>query len=180
MEVPPDLQVDKVVAMRRIQATPNKTLRKAQLLLLQGKHAAAEDALISQHLHWAIVDLNLRQFKWQRALTFAEQADDDRIVQLTLWHRSVAVRCQPEIDLPLTCLHDGGAGADWLSGCVHCRARHLQLLGRDPLQAGKDDEHLPRYEQLFREKGIPKHQDVAHLARELEQEQEISIGNAGG
>lgn len=83
------IQVDKVVYLRHIQAIPNHHGRRAELLLLQGKHAAAEDALVSNRLVWAAIDLNLRLFNWERALAIAEQSDDPLHVQNVLWHRYV-------------------------------------------------------------------------------------------
>lgn len=81
------IQVDKVVYLRNVQAIPNHHGRRAELLLLQGKHAAAEDALVSNRLIWAAIDLNLRLFNWERALAIAEQSDDPLHVQNVLWHR---------------------------------------------------------------------------------------------
>jgi hypothetical protein len=54
---------------------------------MQGKHAAAEEMLIGQHLHWAVIELNLRQFKWERALLLAEQANDERLTKAVLGYR---------------------------------------------------------------------------------------------
>ena len=81
------LQVDKVVYLRNIQAIPNHHGRRAELLLLQGKHAAAEEALVSNQLVWAAVALNLRLFHWESALAIAEQSEDPLYVQSVLWHR---------------------------------------------------------------------------------------------
>eukprot|EP00892_Ulva_mutabilis_P006133 jgi/Ulvmu1/3892/UM018_0113.1 len=81
-------QVDKVVYLRNVQAIPNHHVRRAELLLLQGKHAAAEEALVSNRLVWAAIDLNMRLFSWERALAIAEQSDDPLHAQSVLWHRA--------------------------------------------------------------------------------------------
>jgi hypothetical protein len=81
------VQVDKVVAVRQLLAIPNKEARRAELLLMQGKHAAAEETLVGQHLYWAVIELNLKLFRWERALGFAEQAQDERHLKAVLGHR---------------------------------------------------------------------------------------------
>lgn len=76
-----------MVYLRNVQAIPNHHGRRAELLLLQGKHAAAEDALLSNRLVWAAIDLNLRLYNWERALSIAEQSEEALHVQNVLWHR---------------------------------------------------------------------------------------------
>jgi hypothetical protein len=42
-----------------------------------------------------------------------------------------------------------------------CRAEHLQALGRDPLQGGRDHEGLDAFARLFQERGVPAASQVA-------------------
>jgi intraflagellar transport protein 80 len=82
-----DVQVDTVAYLKNMDAIPNHHVKRAELLLLQGKHTAAEEILISNRLIWAAVDLNVRLFNWDRALGIAEQSDDPMHVQAVLWLR---------------------------------------------------------------------------------------------
>jgi intraflagellar transport protein 80 len=79
--------VDKVAFLKGLQAIPSPNVRRAQLLLFQGKHTLAEEVLLSNRLFWCAVELNIRLFKWERALGIAEQAEDERLVDAVLWYR---------------------------------------------------------------------------------------------
>jgi hypothetical protein len=43
----------------------------------------------------------------------------------------------------------------------------LQLLHRDPLCGGKDDEYLAKFAQLFQDRGVPQQDEVMKLVNEL-------------
>ena len=69
--------------------------------MLQGKHSAAEEVLVSNRLIWAAVDLNVRLFNWDRALGIAEQSDDPMHVQGVLWLRYDDAYCpEPVLQWP--------------------------------------------------------------------------------
>lgn len=121
------------------------------MLLLQGKHAAAEEALVSNRLVWAAIDLNLRLFNWERALAIAEQSDDPLHVQSVLWHR---YGWHQDMHACLQCCQASRAFA-----CA-CRARHLRLLNKDPLKRGKNDECLDKFARLFNEQGVPPEKNI--------------------
>jgi hypothetical protein len=89
--------MDKVTYLRELQAIPSPNARRAELLVFEGKTAAAEEVLLSNRMLWAAAELNLRLFNWERALAVAEQSGDDRMVSAVLWHR-----CAPSVQLAAT------------------------------------------------------------------------------
>jgi hypothetical protein len=106
--------VDKVLYLRDLQAMPSAAARRGQLLLFQGRHAMAEEALLSARLAWAAVELNLGLFNWQRALALAQQAGEARLVDAVLWHRCAAC--------PVVVTHRSLALAAMRRTC--CKRRH--------------------------------------------------------
>ena len=70
-------------------------------LVLQGKHSAAEEVLVSSRLIWAAVDLNVRLFNWDRALGIAEQSGDPMHVQGVLWLRCDHECCPRVLSTPV-------------------------------------------------------------------------------
>jgi hypothetical protein len=92
------MQIDKVLYLRGMREIPNQDARRAELLLLQGKHVAAEEVLMSKRLLWAAIDLNIRLFSWERALAIAEQSDDPLHVQGVLWCRWDSGGCAKQFD----------------------------------------------------------------------------------
>lgn len=87
VEVTKSMQVDKVAYLRELQALPSAAARRAQLLLMQGRPALAEEALLSARHVWGAVELSVRQFAWPRALALAQQAGDARMLEAVLWFR---------------------------------------------------------------------------------------------
>ena len=80
-------QVDKLEHISRIAAIPSPDRRLAELALFCGKPDEAEAALLKANLVYWAVDLNIRLFKWSRALDIA-QRHDPSLEPIVCTHRS--------------------------------------------------------------------------------------------
>mmetsp|Transcript_14908 Transcript_14908/g.26771 ORF Transcript_14908/g.26771 Transcript_14908/m.26771 type:complete len:860 (+) Transcript_14908:121-2700(+) len=64
-------EVDKLECVQQVLSLPSKQAQNAELLLFQRKPDAAEQLLLNANLIYRAIDLNIRVFRWRRALDIA-------------------------------------------------------------------------------------------------------------
>ena len=61
-------EADKVQYINYIKDLPSEPSRNAALALYCKKHAEAEQILLTARLYYRVIKLNIKQYKWERAL----------------------------------------------------------------------------------------------------------------
>jgi intraflagellar transport protein 80 len=79
--------VDKLAWVRRVAALPSEEGRAAELSVFRRRPDEAEGILLNAGLLYRAIKLNVRLFRWERALALAQQ--HQRHVDTVLMHRRV-------------------------------------------------------------------------------------------
>eukprot|EP00484_Ammonia_sp_Unknown_P024564 CAMPEP_0197028854 /NCGR_PEP_ID=MMETSP1384-20130603/8445_1 /TAXON_ID=29189 /ORGANISM="Ammonia sp." /LENGTH=824 /DNA_ID=CAMNT_0042457919 /DNA_START=11 /DNA_END=2485 /DNA_ORIENTATION=+ len=149
---------DKILFLRSIQSLPLQAQRDAELALYRKNSKGAENILIQNDLTYRAIELNMRLFKWKRALELALDCKTHVDTVIAMRHRYLQ-KLKKEESIELFLKHSNHEEINWSeieAKCAQEIDREYQMAGvHRTFNAENDDNYnrLPFMSQKTRKSG---------------------------